>query len=343
MTETAPTATLCLAGGNALGAYQAGVCEGLIGAGFTFPLIAGTSVGGIVGALIAGNAPKDQAAALRGFWQAAHADPPFWPSWAGLGGRRLTLLRTLFTGHSRLFRPKVPGLLSALAGVETGRALFDRAPMRALLSDLIDFDRLNSGATRLILTATDAESGAPVTFDTARDRLGTDHLLAATAFPLLFEPVRIGETWHVDAGLRCNLPLDLIDSPADQPCIAVDLFPLSGPLPDTLTAMAARAQDILLAGQSADAIARFKARFPNRPLHHMVYENPSDQTATKTLDYSAAMLGQRRTTGMEDATALIQSWQPTPNAPPKRRTPPRHHSGQKGEPLRPPARPARPR
>lgn len=303
------SAALCLAGGNALGAYQAGFCESLLQAGFSFPLIAATSVGVINGALIAGNAPNDQTPALRAFWNAAIADTPLWSGWAGFGGRRLTLLRMMMTGHSRLFRPKVPGLLSALAGVEIGRALYDRTPMRDLLLDLIDFDRLNTGTTRLILTAADAESGALMSFDSAKDRVTVDHLLAATAFPLLFEPVRIADRWLVDAGLRSNLPLDLIgDLPKGMPCIAVDLFPLAGRLPDSLTEMAARAKDLLLAGQGADAIARFRERSADVPLTHVVYRNPTDQTATKTLDYSAAMLEQRRLAGMTDATELLRGW-----------------------------------
>lgn len=302
-------AGLCLAGGNALGAYQAGFCETLLDAGFAFPMIAGTSVGGVIGALIAGNDRPDQIPALRRFWAAAQTETPLWGSWAGLSGRRLALLRTLLTGHSRLFRPKVPGLLSALAGVETGRALYDRQPMHDILQELVDFDRLHCEDRRLVITAIDAESGELVVFDSSKERLTVDHLLAATGFPLLFEPVRIGERWFVDAGLRCNLPLDLIyDLPVQMPCIAVDLFPLAGPLPATLTAMGARAQDILLAGQSAEAIARYKARPAVGPLIHSVYANPADQTVAKTLDYSVSMLNQRHAAGAKDALSIFNAW-----------------------------------
>jgi NTE family protein len=303
------SAALCLGGGNALGAYQAGYCEALLDAGFAFPVIAGTSVGGIIGALIAGNAPAKRPAALRAFWQALHKAEMPWQPWGGLGARRLTMLRTLLTGHSRLFQPKVPGLLSALAGVDTGRALYGRQPMRDLLLDLVDFDLLNRAPPRLILPATDAETGELVTFETGRDTLTVDHLMAVTAFPLLFEPVRIGERWLIDAALRCNLPLDLIPQDPDLPCIAVDLFPLADRLPDTLTAMAARAQDITLAGQSADAIARYAAREGAGRLVHAVYSNPKDQTATKTLDFSARMLDQRHAAGMADAARLLENWE----------------------------------
>ena len=49
---------LVLQGGGALGAYQAGVYEGLIEAGFSPDWVTGVSIGGINAALIAGNPPN---------------------------------------------------------------------------------------------------------------------------------------------------------------------------------------------------------------------------------------------------------------------------------------------
>lgn len=296
---------LCLSGGNALGAYQAGFCATLLRGGVQFPVIACTSVGGIVGALIAGNRGDKRAEALEQFWKAAQQSAP-WPTWGLLGLRRLSLIHSILHGHSRLFRPRVPGLLSALAGVDTGRALYDRTPMRNLVESLVDFDILNDGAVHLLLTGVDAESGAVLVFDSRVERIGIDHLMATSAFPLLFDPVRIGDRWVVDAGLRRNLPLDFL--PADgRPCLALDLFPLQGGLPDTLTGIAARAQDIALGGQSAEAIERFLTREGAR-LIHAVPDEVEDMTATKSLDYSEAMLTARWTRGASDAQALVDGW-----------------------------------
>lgn len=303
-------AALCLAGGNALGAYQAGFVAALLEAGFAFPVIAGSSVGGLIAALVAGNRGAARGAALKAFAQAAQVDRAGFPVWspfgAGLRGRRAVLMQTLLTGHPRLFRPRVPGLLSALAGVETGRALYDRSAMRRLVAGLVDFGLLNDGTHRLLLTATDAETGEPVVFDSAHDRIGLDHLMATSAFPVLFPPEKLGGRWLVDGGLRRNLPLDLM--PDGLPVIALDLFPLAGGLPETLTGMGARAQDILLAGQTAEALARFLARGQHGGLVHAVYENPADMTATKTLDYSARMLAVRRAAGQRDAAAMLTAW-----------------------------------
>ena len=62
------TVALVLQGGGALGAYQAGVYEGLHEAGIVPNWIAGISIGAINTALIAGNAPEHRVAKLKAFW-----------------------------------------------------------------------------------------------------------------------------------------------------------------------------------------------------------------------------------------------------------------------------------
>ena len=59
---------LVLQGGGALGAYQAGVFEGMTEAGYLPDWITGVSMGAINGALIAGNPPHQRIGRLRAFW-----------------------------------------------------------------------------------------------------------------------------------------------------------------------------------------------------------------------------------------------------------------------------------
>src|SRR5215469_7360461 len=59
---------LLLQGGGALGAYQAGVYEALAEAGLSPDWVAGTSIGAINSAIIAGNPPEARVAKLRQFW-----------------------------------------------------------------------------------------------------------------------------------------------------------------------------------------------------------------------------------------------------------------------------------
>src|SRR3982074_1366332 len=60
---------LVLAGGAALGAYQAGADAALENRGVRPNWIAGTAIGAINGAIIAGNLPHERVLKLRQFWQ----------------------------------------------------------------------------------------------------------------------------------------------------------------------------------------------------------------------------------------------------------------------------------
>src|SRR6187397_3737552 len=66
---------LILQGGGALGAYQAGAYEALHEAGLKPDWVAGVSIGGINGAIIAGNPPKRRLEQLRAFWYTVTARP----------------------------------------------------------------------------------------------------------------------------------------------------------------------------------------------------------------------------------------------------------------------------
>src|ERR1700739_2153342 len=60
---------LVLSGGGALGAYQAGAYAALENRGVRPNWIAGTAIGAINGAIIAGNLPHERVLRLRQFWQ----------------------------------------------------------------------------------------------------------------------------------------------------------------------------------------------------------------------------------------------------------------------------------
>lgn len=83
------TVALVLQGGGALGAYQAGVYEGLHAAGIRPNWLAGISIGGINAAIIAGAPVDERVGRLRGFWEAicrptGFAGLPWGDAWAAL-------------------------------------------------------------------------------------------------------------------------------------------------------------------------------------------------------------------------------------------------------------------
>src|SRR5512138_1406633 len=70
---------LALQGGGALGAYQAGVYEGLAEAGLLPTWVVGISIGGINAAIIAGNPPERRVERLRTFWDRVSSYAPLTP------------------------------------------------------------------------------------------------------------------------------------------------------------------------------------------------------------------------------------------------------------------------
>ena len=72
---------LLLQGGGALGAYQAGVYEGLVEAGIEPSWVVGISIGAINAALIVGNPPEQRVERLREFWRRICSK-----CWASLAG-----------------------------------------------------------------------------------------------------------------------------------------------------------------------------------------------------------------------------------------------------------------
>src|SRR3954447_5139102 len=75
---------LVLQGGGALGAYQAGVYEGLHEAGIRPNWLAGISIGALNAAIIAGAPESERVERLRAFWETICAVPVEWPVAEGL-------------------------------------------------------------------------------------------------------------------------------------------------------------------------------------------------------------------------------------------------------------------
>src|SRR5262249_36356038 len=77
---------LVLQGGGALGAYQAGVYEGMYEAGIRPTWLAGISIGALNAAVIAGSPESQRVERLRRFWETICAAPVEWQTPEGLAG-----------------------------------------------------------------------------------------------------------------------------------------------------------------------------------------------------------------------------------------------------------------
>ena len=110
---------LVLGGGGALGAFQAGVYQGLEEAGVALDWRAGSSIGAVNAALIAGNPPTRRLERLRAFSDLA-AEPGLPDgNWSG-DLRRLAktvaALHARLLGRSGLYRPHLPRLFLQAPG-----------------------------------------------------------------------------------------------------------------------------------------------------------------------------------------------------------------------------------
>ena len=256
---------LVLQGGGALGAYQAGVFEGLAEAGIEPDWVAGISIGAINAALIAGNPPERRVERLREFWQTVTAPPllpatpPTWQAAAGQGHpmARAALgwfeaSRALLEGQRGFFTPRLPSHLFALDAAPDQLSHYDTAPLAGTLERLVDFERLNaSGGMRLTVSAVNVRSGNFELFDSQRGcwagRIGVAHILASGALPPGFAAVQIEGEYYWDGGLVSNTPLATVldDEPRrDTLAFQVDLWSALGPLPHNLLDVEERSKDI---------------------------------------------------------------------------------------------------
>ncbi len=349
-TPTRPVA-LVLAGGVALGAYEAGAYAALHESGADrLPFwIAASSIGAVNAAIIAGNAPECRVEALRGFWESIATHPlPFGSFLLGrplAGPRRAAynqagVVEALLYGRPGLYRPRLaPG---PRAGASDVSALYDLDPLRESLARFVDFNRLNGGSVRVSFATTDIVTGERIVFDTAKERVRPEHILASCAMLPVFAPVEVGGRLLGDGCLSSNTPLDLVlddASSADFTCFVVDLFAREGSRPRGLAASASRAGDLAFANQTrsilqgrqreyrlSELIGRLAERLPpslrdhpeiapvlaegrtgGAELLYLSYRAAPDEAGLlKVFDFSCGTLGDRWQAGAEGMLTALE-------------------------------------
>lgn len=320
-------ATLILAGGLALGAYQAGALGVLLGSGLiSLEAVAGSSMGAIHAAILAGNPPETRRERLAAFWEERATEiaprPLAWldPLGMGEGGQSLRHARNWLNaatvrlaGVRGLFGPQ-PGAAGKPSEVSS---LYETNELAGTLARYVDFDRLNTGPLRCCIATTDVETAETFVFDTAAgDRIGPEHVMASGALLPSFSPVRIGGRLLADGGLSANAPLEpFLATDARMPvpplAILLDLFAPDAPPPIGLEAAAARATDMQFAAQTQlrlQALVRERAaaEAPGIDLLHLSYRPlPGDAGPEKQFDFSRATIADRMAEGARDAEGAL--------------------------------------
>jgi len=210
---------LILSGGGARGSYQVGTLKAIAhiqpdGGSNPFDIICGTSAGAINASLLACESDHYGHAITRleALWKNLESDRIHKVGYAQLLKSTLKLFGSFFS-----------------SGITTGppSALLDNEPLRELLTSEIDFSKLdehikNGRLHALCITALAYNSGQNISFYQGNKdikgwhrnqrlgvstRLNHDHLMASSALPTIFPPVKIHREYFGDGAIRQSAPL----------------------------------------------------------------------------------------------------------------------------------------
>jgi NTE family protein len=205
---------LVLGGGGARGAAHVGVLKVLEENGIAVDVIAGTSMGAIVGALYASGYRADDIEAILGRidWADALGDQPD---------------RTLLSPQRKADAALVPSSLEigiSRDGLRVPQGLIQGQNLGLLLRELLlhvgsinDFDQL---PIPFRAVAADLVSGEPVVL--ASGDL-VDAVRASMSVPGAFQPLRIDDRLLVDGGVVDNVPIDVARAMGATRLIVVDV------------------------------------------------------------------------------------------------------------------------
>ena len=247
-----------LQGGGALGSYQAGAYEALAEAGIEPNWLSGVSIGAVNAAIIAGNRPAERVARLREFWEAV-SDRALWTDYLPEGElfNELRSYTSAFAaaalGQPAFFRPRVPSPWLVPPGEVERASYYDTAGLRRTLERLVDFELINRGPAQLSVGAVNVCTGNLAYFDSARMRLGSEHIMASAALPPALPAIAVDGEYYWDGGIVSNTPLQhLLEQEEHRRCLVfqVDLFPARGPLPRNMPDVLARQKDIVYSSRT---------------------------------------------------------------------------------------------
>ena len=248
---------LVLQGGGALGAYQAGVFEGMAQAGYTPSWVTGVSIGSINSALIAGNPAQRRVERLRGFWELVSsgllASAPTFSGPLHRAFNRASAAISATLGVPGFYVPRVPPAVFLPDASPDSVSFYDTRSLRHTLEQLVDFDLVNRGAARLSVGAANVRTGNSTYFDSRKIRIGPEHVMASSALPPAFAAVEIDGEHYWDGSIVSNSPLWYVldDAPHLKGLIVqVDLFSAKGELPQDLDQVMERHKDIMYSSKT---------------------------------------------------------------------------------------------
>ena len=286
---------LVLQGGGSLGAFGCGVFKALINNNIKLDIVAGTSIGGINAAIIAGSIDKD------------HPERMLEEFWLELGENSVNLTNPvmewmydksreqLVRAAENLLQPtdELNSLLSTISSILYGNDkffiprwridyalkdpqyfnptrwtyIYDNSPLVKTLDKYVDYNKLQPQGhpnARLIMTAVNILTSEPLTFDSSKQKITPKHILATSGYPSdNFPWVELEKGVYAwDGALLSNTPFsEVIDaSPVmDKRLFIVENYPRKiEKLPDNLAEVYHRARDIMFSDKTHGQIRMSK-------------------------------------------------------------------------------------
>lgn len=176
---------------------------------------------------------------------------------------------TMAGGIAGFFQPNPRAFVSQQLHLGADDAGYDfTAPLKARLTDLVDFERINRHTTRQTVGAANVRSRERHCFD-SRDRpLSVRHIMASGALPPAFTAVRIDNELFWDGGILSNKPVEAVfdDYPRRSGLVfAVRIWNPHGVELESIVQVQNRPKDLQYSRRVATDIARQKQL--HRPCH----------------------------------------------------------------------------
>ena len=207
---------LVLSGGGARTAFQVGVLKAISqwvdSDELPFKVVTGASAGSINAAYLAANADQFKFAVAQ-----------LTSMWGTLTSRQVYASEILSINH---FKTLMNVFNKMRTGMKSTNSVLTALPLAKLLKDQIDFDRIDHCLEKkylnsLAVTATSFQNSMSTTFVQSNqnifwervrrtgieERIKVKHLMASTAIPFLFPPVKINNEFYGDGSLRNFAPL----------------------------------------------------------------------------------------------------------------------------------------
>ena len=275
------SAILLLQGGGALGAYECGAYKALVPHlkehGYDLKIVAGTSIGAINASIITLNYGEEDhgAGILESFWKEDLTIPSFTFPYPVTGSEESQRWNAVWTsisnGHPRLFTPHMPGWhFVPYIFWSQFTHFYDTRPMEETVERYFKSASHspegcygpNATDPRLIITAVDVDEGRSVAFDSLKQAITPEHVVASGSLPPGFPAKTIDGKRYWDGGLWANTPLrDILYALQDEEPLAekedtyqkiyiVDVFPRHSPPPRNIWEVMGRINEISYADKT---------------------------------------------------------------------------------------------